>query len=90
MDSRIIILDKVEEVIKKHAEVPNPNYEKIVHNISVELDQMELIHDIAKHPKKGYITARVAVGGRVPYYILVPQDAQQKLFYNLLKQEATC
>ena len=87
MDSRCLILDTVEEVIKKHTSVRNPNYKTIAHNVSVELDQMELIHDIAKKPKKGYIQARVEVGGVVPYYILVPANADQKLFFNTIKNK---
>lgn len=89
MDADIIILETVEKVIRKHTAVRNPNYEEIVHNVSVELDQMELLHDIGKRPKKGYYHVRVIVGSVIPYFILLPKKAQQKLFTNLLKvQEA--
>ena len=90
MDADIVILETVEEVVKKHTtNVVNPNYREIAHRISVELDQLELLHDISEIPRSGYYHVRIKVGLRVPYFVLLPKKAQQKLFTNLLKlQEA--
>lgn len=85
MEAQMSILDTVEKVIRKHrANRGSKRINQVVHNISIELDQMYLLHDIHAAPRPGYSFVKIYES----WYVVFPARAQQKLFTNLLNQES--